>query len=240
MKRWFFLFAVPPFVSACTDSAPKAVTCPTAPVDVLRVSFNQTEGRYSVFHTTTPGAVKIANPLLVENLQMVQIPADANQKNDYARMSFKAENGKCNPLLEMTQGYKIELAQGATRAPGESGSSSGSSGAGGSSWAPFLMGAVAGHVLSNALSPPAYYLPPPAGQQGGTVTGGVAANSPAELNKKYESQYNQPAKKGFFSSSRSSSAEGGAPEKKGGFFNRKSNPSHDSNRSRGGGFFKKR
>lgn len=239
MKRWFFLFALPPLVSACDQPAIKAATCPTAPVDILRVVFNQTENRYSVFHMAAPGAPKLANPLLVENLQMVQMPADANRKTDYARMSFKAENGKCNPLLEMTQGYKIELTQGATRVAGEGSAASGGSG-GGSSWAPFLMGAVAGHVLSNALSPPAYYLPPPSAghQTGGMVTGGVGASSPTELNKKYESQYNQPVKKGFFSN-RSASPEG-VSEKRSGFFNRKSNPSPDSNRSRGGGFFKKR
>lgn len=222
-------------VSSCDQPAMlTAASCPSAPVNVMKVTYQEAQGDYLVFHTESNGQKQLANPLHIANLQMLQIPKINGSDSDFARMNFKFNEGKCNPILEMTQGFKIELQQSAGNSQtAQNGASSGSY------WAPFLMGAVAGHLLSGSHSAPAYYLPPPAGSQhvnqNGVVTGGVSAKSSDELNKKYESEYKQSnTKKGFFSRSHSS-AQAPTETKKTGFFSNGSSSKRSS-----GGFFRKR
>ncbi|KAB8032048.1 hypothetical protein [Fluviispira multicolorata] len=247
------LFTSPLLLVGCTEHAPpnttqiSAASCPIAPMKVLSVSYNEDRGRYTIFHTTTNGGEKIKNPLNTENIQMAQIPMPQGESSDFARLQFKKDNGSCEPVLEMTQGFKIELAAppkvvNNTTGNGEGGGHSGSSG--GSSWAPFLMGALVGNAISSAMQPryaPAYYLPPPAGATGsnGLVTGGVSGKSPDELNKKYESTYNKPAKKGFFSKKSNLSNSNDSQSNKKSFFSKKDNSSFSSgsDRPKKSGFF---
>lgn len=223
-------------VTSCDQPAmTTAASCPSAPVSVMKVTYQEAQGNYLVFHTESNAQKQLANPLHVANLQMLQIPKANGNDSDFARMNFKFNDGKCNPVLEMTQGFKIELQQSSgSSQTAQNGASSGSY------WAPFLMGAVAGHLLSGSShAAPAYYLPPPAGSQhvnsNGVVTGGVSAKNSDELNKKYESEYKQSnTKKGFFSRS-NSSAQAPAETKKTGFFSNGSSSKRSS-----GGFFRKR
>lgn len=236
MKKYFLFLSLIGAVTSCDQPGVMgAASCPSAPVSVLRVSYQEAQGEYLVFHTASSGPKQLANPLRIHDLQMMQISKTNGSDADFARMNFKVGEGKCNPILEMTQGFKIELQQAGN---GSSQMAQGGSSGGGSYWAPFLMGAVAGHLLSGSHSGPAYYLPPPAGSYAphGVVTGGVSAKSSDELNRKYESEYKQsPAKKGFFSRSNSSTVSAAPEPKKSGFF------SGSSGRSRSGGsFFRKK
>lgn len=211
-------------------------SCPlNQKVSVMSVSYNQAQNVYSIFHTTAPGLEKLKNPLQLKDLQMIQAQ-NASETESIASLKFLSQSSSCAPVLEMTKNFKIELINAPNHAQNGNGSGSSSS-----YWAPFLMGAMASHMISSALTP-AYYLPPPASASapGGVVTGGVSAQNPQDLNKKYENTYGQQRKNGFFSKkSVSASADSGEP-KKGGFFSRKSDPSsHNSSRS-SGGFFKKR
>lgn len=225
-------------LTACEPSGSfsAAGSCPSEPVSVMRVIYQEEQSDYLVFHTASSAQKQMDNPLHVKNLQMSQISNPKGNGSDFAKMSFKSDFGKCTPILEMTQGFKIELQQ----VP--SGSSQAHAGGGAPSyWAPFLMGAVAGHLLSSGpATAPAYYLPPPSSQQAkdhnGVVTGGVHASSSDELNKKYESEYKQTTsgKKGFFSRSQPSSAPVDEP-KRTGFFS-----SGNTHKRSSGGFFRKK
>ncbi|WP_186649162.1 hypothetical protein [Fluviispira vulneris] len=234
-----FILATPVVLISCTDNSPpkvpqiSAASCPLESMQVQSVSYNEEKGRYSIFHTYAKGGEKIKNPLQVENIQMAQISKPQGETSDFARLTFSKENGSCEPILEMTQGFKIELAAAPKIVNGSGEGGNGShSGSGGSSWAPFLMGALVGNAISSAMQPrmaPAYYLPPPASSAGanGVVTGGVSAKTPEELNKKYESTYNKPAKKGFFSKK----TETANDANKKGFFSRKKNDGFSNNDS---------
>lgn len=239
--------------TSCIENSPSptnqqvisAASCPTAAVSVFKVSFNESQGKYLIFHGAPSDGKILPNPLTVENLQMAQIAAPQGTTGELAKLNFSKNDGKCNPVLEMTQGYKIELAA-ATTGGSNSNSANGNnnSSSGGSSWAPFIMGALVGNAVSNALqpryAPPAYYLPPPAAStgQGGLVTGGVSGKTPDEMNKKYESQYKQPPKKGFFSKSGNSTsvADSDNKPKKKGFFS----GGNEGSSKKSGGFFRKK
>lgn len=241
MKRYaFFLSLICLINSGCDQQALHGMSCPATPVDVMKVVYQESASEYLVFHTTAAGQKGLPNPLHIANLQMQQMQKTSEKTADVARINFKLDKGQCTPILEMTQGFKIELQQGASsHASSASGSSSGSY------WAPFLMGAVAGHLLSSPThaAGPAYYLPPPVGSQtvspGGVVTGGVSARNSEELHRQYESKYaSTNEKKGFFSRSRSSSQTAAAdhPSKpSGGFFS-----SGGSAPKKSGGFFRKK
>lgn len=233
--------------TSCFENTPQqqvlsAASCPVAAVNVFKVSFNESQGKYLIFHSASTDSKTIPNPLTVENLQMAQIPTQQGANGEAAKLNFSKSDGKCTPILEMTQGYKIELASAnATSNPGSTGNASASSSSG-SYWAPFLMGALVGNAVSSAMqpryAPPAYYLPPPStGGQGGLVTGGVSGKTPDEMSKKYESQYKQPPKKGFFSKSSGTSAEQNTQRKKSGFFSRGGS---DNSSQKSSGFFRKK
>ncbi len=216
-----------------------AASCPAAAVSVFKVSYNENQGKYTIFHSAANDNKNLPNPLNVKNIQMAQITKPQGSSAESAKLNFAKTDGGCTPVLEMTEGYKIDLvaANGQTNANGETVAGGGSSG---SSWAPFLMGALVGNAVSNAMqpryAPPAYYLPPPASSQGGLVTGGVSGKTPDELNKKYENQYKQsPTKKGFFSSSKSYGDD--SKPKKSGFF---SGGKDSSSSKKSGSFFKKK
>ena len=232
--------------TGCFENTPSqqvlsAASCPVAAVSVFKVSFNESQGKYLIFHSAPTDGKTLPNPLSVENLQMSQVPAPQGTTGDSAKLNFSKSNGKCNPILEMTQGYKIELASANANAS-SSGNAANASGSSGSYWAPFLMGALVGNAVSGAMQPrygaPAYYLPPPSTGQGGLVTGGVSGKTPDEMSKKYESQYKQPPKKGFFSKSGGSTAQNDSPDqkKKSGFFS----GGGDKSTKKSGGFFKKK
>lgn len=233
--------------TSCIENAPSqqvltAASCPVAAVSVFKVSFNESQGKYLIFHSAPTDGKALPNPLAVENLQMSQIPATQGTTGESAKLNFSRADGKCNPILEMTQGYKIELAS-ATAPSSSSGNNANAGGSSGSYWAPFLMGALVGNAVSGAMQPrygaPAYYLPPPStGGQGGLVTGGISGKTPEEMSKKYESQYKQSPKKGFFSKSGGSSAQSDSPnqKKKSGFFSGGGNNSS----KKSGSFFKKK
>ena len=221
---------------SCTGESQNGLNLAACPINqtvqVLSASFNQSQNQYSIFHTTAAGLEKLPNPLRMSNLQMMQMENPANTTGDVARLKFTA-NGKssCEPVLEMTKGFKIDLTQGASGPQNANQSSSGSS------WAPFLMGAVAGNLLSSTMRAPAYYLPPPAPANGGVVTGGVSASQPSELNKKYSQTYGQESKRGFFSKTTGTTADNSESQKSG-FFNRKNSNQGSSSPKRS--FFKKR
>lgn len=223
-----------------------AASCPVAAVSVFKVSFNESQGKYLIFHGSSSDPKSLPNPLTVENLQMAQIPAPQGSTGEIAKLNFNKSDGKCNPVLEMTQGYKIELAAASGNSANSNGGAANNGSSQGSSWAPFLMGALVGNAVSNAMqpryAPPAYYLPPPAASagQGGLVTGGVSGKTPDEMNKKYESQYKQPPKKGFFSKSGNSTttADSETKPKKKGFFSGGNENSSSTKKS--GSFFKKK
>jgi len=242
----------PLLLVGCTDATAPSVlplaSCPVAAANVLKVSYDSQEGSYLIFHTA-PG---IPNPLTLKNLQMAQIPSGESSTStapaaagaavhDFARMTFSRKSDGCYPILEMTQGYKIEL----DAAPGSGGGMQANNmngGGGGSFWSPFLMGAMMGNMLSRPA--PAYYMPPPVtAGAGGVVGGGVSAASPAELDKKYENTYKQapPSKKGFFSRGNSTSSTASKPadsSKKSGFFSRGNGNS--GGQKSGGSFFRKK
>jgi hypothetical protein len=259
MMRKFLKMVLPGifFTTSCFEnSVPKqstALSCPTQVVQVFRVSYREDQGKYLIFHNASQqGSAKLPNPFKVENLQMAQIPTSSESPAERAQLRFYQDNGACLPLLEMTQAYKIELAAPSSlpAAQNQSASSEASSQAApsqqaSSSWAPFLMGALVGNAVSNALqttraasSPPAYYLPPPHGTTGGSVvTGGVSGKTPEELNKKYENQYQQSSskKKGFFSNS---TAEHSQNKKSGFFSGRRSSQKDSSSGKKTSGFFR--
>lgn len=233
--------------TGCFENTPNqqvlsAASCPVAAVSVFKVSFNESQGKYIIFHSAPTDGKSLPNPLSLENLQMSQVPTPKGESGDSAKLNFSRSDGKCNPILEMTQGYKIELASANTPSNPSGGNNSNANGSTGSYWAPFLMGALVGNAVSGAMQPrygaPAYYLPPPTSGQGGVVTGGVSGKTPDEMSKKYESQYKQPPKKGFFSKSGGTSAnkEPSNQKKKSGFF---SGGGNNSNK-KSGGFFKKK
>lgn len=250
MKQVIPLIAFSSFiVTSCIDhSTPpdknvlSAASCPTAAVSVFKVSYNENQGKYTIFHGAGNDNKNLPNPLNVKNIQMAQVANAQGSSGESAKLNFNKADGNCTPVLEMTQGYKIDLVASTNQNSG-GGESSGSSASSGSSWAPFLMGALVGNAVSNAMqpryAPPAYYLPPPAtNSPGGLVTGGVSGKTPDELNKKYESQYKQsPTKKGFFSSRSTAQTDDSKPKKKG-FFSGGSDSSSTSKKS--GGFFKKK
>ena len=224
------------------NNALSAASCPTAAVSVIKVSYNENLGKYTIFHGAGNDNKNLPNPLSVKNIQMAQIANAQGNSGESAKLNFNKADGNCTPVLEMTQGYKIDLVA-ATNQNTASGEHSASSNSGGSSWAPFLMGALVGNAVSNAMqpryAPPAYYLPPPAASsQGGLVTGGVSGKTPDELNKKYENQYKQSStKKGFFSSRSTAQSDDSKPKKKG-FFSGGNDSS--SKGSKNGGFFKRK
>ncbi|WGL59356.1 hypothetical protein QEJ31_12565 [Pigmentibacter sp. JX0631] len=228
--------------TAPNNNAFTAASCPTAAVSVVKVSYNENLGKYTIFHGAGNDNKNLPNPLSVKNIQMAQIENAKGSSGESAKLNFNKTDGNCTPVLEMTQGYKIDLVA-ATNQNATTGEHSASSNSGGSSWAPFLMGALVGNAVSNAMqpryAPPAYYLPPPAsGSQGGLVTGGVSGKTPDELNKKYENQYKQSStKKGFFSPRSTAQSDDSKPKKKG-FFSGGSDSSSTSKKS--GGFFKKK
>jgi len=159
--------------------------CPTQPMAVVKVSYQEANNRYFVFHTLSAGQNNMPNPLEVSNLPMQQI-ASTNGTADYARMSFKSDGRNCNPVLEMTQGFKIEMQQGGETLSARNGAEGSTT----SYWTPFLMGAVAGHLLSSGQrSQPAYYPPPH-----------VAPSDASE---------HKEQKRGFFSKGNSSRRSGG-------------------------------
>lgn len=236
------------FLSAsCIENTPPqqaftADSCPVAAVNVFKVSFNESQGKYLIFHSASSDGKALPNPLSVENLQMAQIATPSGSNAESAKLNFTKSDGKCNPVLEMTQGYKIELASANSAAATGSGTNSATASSG-SYWAPFLMGALVGNAVSNAMQPrysaPAYYLPPPASSgQGGLVTGGVSGKTPDEMSKKYESQYKQTPKKGFFSKSENASAQNNSSDqkKKSGFFS----GSNNNSSKKSGSFFRKK
>ncbi len=234
-------------VTSCFENATppnsnviSAASCPTAAVSVFKVSYNENQGKYTIFHSAGNESKSLPNPLNVKNIQMAQMAKPQGSSSETAKLNFAKADGGCTPVLELTEGYKIDLvaANAQTNANGETVANTGSSG---SSWAPFLMGALVGNAVSNAMqpryAPPAYYLPPPAASQGGLVTGGVSGKTPDELNKKYENQYKQsPTKKGFFSSQSKNYGDESKP-KKSGFFSGKSDSSSSKKSS---GFFRKK
>lgn len=255
MKQLIPLFAFSTFtIMSCIDQTPtppnsntltasstiSAAACPTSALQVFKVSYNEAQGKYTIFHNAGSESKNLPNPLSVKNLQMAQIPNAKDANTEIAKLNFSKTDGNCTPVLEMTQGYKIDLVA-ATTSSTENGQTATGSSSSSSSWAPFLMGALVGNAVSNAMqpryAPPAYYLPPPASPQGGVVTGGVSGKTPDELNKKYESQYKQsPTKKGFFSSRASTPSDDNTPKKKG-FF---SGGSNTSSTKKSGSFFKKK
>jgi hypothetical protein len=233
--------------TSCFENTPSqqvlsAASCPVAAVSVFKVSFNESQGKYLIFHSAPTDGKALPNPLSVENLQMSQVQTPQGTNGESAKLNFSKSDGKCNPILEMTQGYKIELAS-ANASSSSGGNNANASGSSGSYWAPFLMGALVGNAVSGAMQPrygaPAYYLPPPStGGQGGLVTGGVSGKTPDEMSKKYESQYKQPPKKGFFSKSTGATAQQDSSnqKKKSGFFS----GGGDNSSKKSGGFFKKK
>ncbi|APJ03338.1 hypothetical protein [Silvanigrella aquatica] len=237
-------------LTSCIDHTPSAqkpvisaASCPSAAVNVMQISYNESLGKYKVFHDAAK-ANGIPNPLSIEDLQMAQIERPKDAKSDIAKLAFTSENGNCNPVLQMTQGYKIGLvSENTPSSSNNNNNNTGSSGgSGGSSWAPFLMGALVGNAVSNAMQPrysaPAYYLPPPASSgNGGLVTGGVSGKTPEEMTKKYESQYKQPAKKGFFSKSSGTAANPDSQTKKSGFFSKKKEHAEQQQKPKKTGFF---
>ncbi len=250
-------------ISSCTDQhdgAFNAKNCPiNTTVDIVRMNYNETESLYTIFHSTAPGLEKLSNPLKIQNIQMQELE-NKDKKPDFAKLTFAKNDKSCSPMIQMSHGYQIDLTKGETRNSDGSFAENPSNrrSEGGSSWAPFLAGAVAGHMMSSMLSPPVYILPPPMSAQNhthGPLTGGVTAHSSQELEQKYQTQYNTtPKKSGFFSKFGRNIETGGrseksgffnkpngtaAPEKSSGFFGKKSASSFGS-RSSSGGFFRKR
>ncbi|WP_338637318.1 hypothetical protein [Spirobacillus cienkowskii] len=214
------------------NTALTAASCPTSDVRVIKVTFNEAKQKYSVFHTAATAGKALPNPLTLKNLQMMQIEPAANSQNDFAQLHFNRESNECTPILQMTQGYKIEIAAtgGASQQEGQS-----SGGASGSYWAPFLMGAMVGNTLSGAFQSrqPTYYLPPPnagGNSSGGVISGGVSGKNPDELKKNYATQA-ENSKKGFFSKRNNQDSK-----QKSGFFSKKENSSKNTKTS----FFRKK
>jgi hypothetical protein len=230
------------FENTPSQQALSAASCPVAAVSVFKVSFNESQGKYLIFHSAPSDSKNLPNPLSVENLQMSQIPTPQGSSGDSAKLNFSKSDGKCNPILQMTQGYKIELASVDASSNTSGGNNANASGSSGSYWAPFLMGALVGNAVSGAMQPryrsPAYYLPPPSSGQGGLITGGVSGKTPDEMSKKYESQYKQSPKKGFFSKSGGvfSHQDSSTQKKKNGFFSGGGNNSS----KKSSGFFRKK
>jgi hypothetical protein len=227
------------FITSCFDNpamqnqnaALTAASCPTSDVRVIKVTFHEAQQKYSVFHTAATAGKTLPNPLTLKNLQMMQIESPANSQNEFAQLHFNRESKECTPILQMTQGYKIEIAAAGTSQ--QEGQSSG--GASGSSWAPFLMGAMVGNTLSGAFQSrqPTYYLPPPnagGNSSGGVISGGVTGKNPDELKKNYATQA-ENSKKGFFSKRNSQETK-----QKSGFFSKKENSSKNTKTS----FFRKK
>jgi len=175
----------------------------------MRATYEEARGEYLIFHTTLPGGEKLANPLKVSNLQMTQIPTPAGTTGETALLSFQRNNLQCIPTLEMTKGFKIELAGGGAAQSNGSVASEG----GTSYWTPFLMGAMAGHMLSGNRS------------SGGThVYYSNPTPPPQELSRKEGESAEK--KSGFFSRNRSqtgpsSSTSGMTSYKRSGFFGRR-------------------
>jgi hypothetical protein len=228
------------FITSCFDNpaiqnqntALTAASCPTSDVRVIKVTFNEAQQKYSVFHTAATAGKALPNPLTLKNLQMMQIESSANSQNEFAQLHFNRESKECTPILQMTQGYKIEMAAAGTSQ--QEGQSSGG-GSSGSYWAPFLMGAMVGNTLSGAFQSrqPTYYLPPPnagGNSSGGVISGGVSGKNPDELKKNYATQA-ENSKKGFFSKRNNQETK-----QKSGFFSKKENSSKNTKTS----FFRKK
>lgn len=157
MQFRVFIFTILATQFACKQNEQQAAetSCPLGPGDypVQTVTYHADQGQYELMILNAPACFH--QPLTTKNLQLARF--EDSEKSEKVKLKY---NGEQDATLYMAEDFQIKMVQTVT----ENGVKKEQTG----SWSPFVsglagaaVGALAGSMLTRALTKPQYYTPPP-------------------------------------------------------------------------------